>query len=179
MDILRQVEGSVLWLLEDSPVGPANLKREAALRGISPERLIFARRMPAPEHLSRQRLADLFLDTWPYNAHTTASDALWVGLPVLTCDGEAFAARVAASLLNAVGLSELIAMTPADYERLAVSLALDAAALTALKQQLNDNRAGLPLFDTAVFTKHIESAYEKIVMRLRAGATPEHIYVDP
>ena len=179
MRILSQVEGSVLWLLEDSPAGPVNLRREAALRGISPERLIFAKRMPAAEHLARQRLADLFIDTWPYNAHTTASDALWVGLPVLTCIGEAFAGRVAASLLNAMQLPELIAADPAHYESLAVAPARDPEQLQAIKARLLDNRHSSPLFDARLFTRHIEAAYAKIAERYQAGLAPEHIYIEP
>lgn len=179
MNILRQVEGSVLWLLQDSPEGAANLKREASLRGIDPGRLVFARRMPAPEHLSRQRLADLFIDTWPYNAHTTASDALWVGLPLLTCAGEAFADRVAASLLTAVGLPELITTTSSDYEQLAIELARNPAALAAIREKLSHNRGTYPLFNAALFTRHIESAYTKIAARMRTGLAPEHIYIDP
>ena len=124
MRILKQVEGSVLWLLEDNETAANNLRREAEARGVEPARLVFARRMPLPEHLARHRAADLFIDTLPYNAHTTASDALWAGLPVLTRIGESFAGRVAASLLNAVGLPELITATQEQYEAMAVALAL-------------------------------------------------------
>src|SRR5205814_3329585 len=127
MQIIKQVEGSVLWLFENNATAASNLRKEAAARGVDPERLIFATRLPVAEHLARHRLADLFLDTLPYNAHTTASDALWAGLPVLTCRGSAFAARVAASLLGAVGLPELVTDNPADYESLALRLAFDPA----------------------------------------------------
>src|SRR5471030_3111665 len=125
MRILKKVEGSVLWLLEDSAAAAANLRREAASRGVGPDRLVFAGRMPLPEHLARHRCADLFLDTLPYNAHTTASDALWAGLPVLTSLGGTFAGRVAASLLHAIALPELITASLPDYEQLAVLLATD------------------------------------------------------
>jgi predicted O-linked N-acetylglucosamine transferase (SPINDLY family) len=177
MRILNQVPGSILWLLEDTPAGPANLRREAALRGISHERLVFAKRMPLPEHLARQRLADLFIDTWPYNAHTTASDALWVGLPVLTCLGEAFAGRVAASLLNATQLPELITADPAHYESLAIKLAGEPEQLAAIRGKLVDNRLSCPLFDARLFTRHIEAAYAKIAARCQAGLAPDHIYI--
>jgi predicted O-linked N-acetylglucosamine transferase (SPINDLY family) len=178
MRILKQVQGSVLWLLEDTPGGPANLRREAALRGIGPERLVFAKRMPLPEHLARQRLADLFIDTWPCNAHTTASDALWVGLPVLTRIGEAFAGRVAASLLNATQLSELITADPAHYESLAIRLAGEPEQLAVIRRKLIDNRLSCPLFDARLFTRHIEAAYAKIAARSHAGLAPEHIYIE-
>lgn len=179
MRILSQVEGSVLWLLEDNPVAPSNLRREAQLRGINPERLIFAKRMGTAEHLARQRLADLFIDTLPYNAHTTASDALWAGLPVLTCAGEAFAGRVAASLLDAARLPELIAATPAHYESVAIELARSPEQLAAFKRRLSENRLSCPLFDTPLFTRHIEAAYARIAERYHDGLAPEHIYIDP
>ena len=118
MRILTQVEGSVLWLLEDTPAASRHLAAQALQRGVAAERLVFARRVPVAEHLARHRLADLFLDTLPYNAHTTASDALWAGLPVVTCMGESFASRVAASLLSAVGLPELIASNLDAFESL-------------------------------------------------------------
>jgi predicted O-linked N-acetylglucosamine transferase (SPINDLY family) len=179
MRILNQVQDSVLWLLEDTPTGAVNLRREAALRGISPERLVFAKRMPLPEHLARQRLADLFVDTWPYNAHTTASDALWAGLPVLTYIGEAFAARVAASLLNAAQLPELISTDPTHYESRAIELAREPEQLAAIRRKLSDNRLSCPLFDAQLFTRHIEAAYTKIAARYRAGLAPEHIDIEP
>lgn len=179
MRILSQVEGSVLWLLEDNPVASINLRREAQRRGVNPERLIFAKRMGTAEHLARQRLADLFIDTLPYNAHTTASDALWAGLPVLTCLGEAFAGRVAASLLNAAQLPELITATSAHYERLAIELARSPEKLEAFRRRLNENRLSCPLFDTPLFTRHIEAAYARIAERHRNGLAPEHIYIEP
>jgi predicted O-linked N-acetylglucosamine transferase (SPINDLY family) len=123
MRLLRRVDKSVLWLLEDNAAVAANLRLEANSRGVSPDRLVFAKRVPMEDHLARHRFADIFLDTLPYNAHTTASEALWCGLPVVTCMGEAFAARVATSLLKAIGLPELITNSLDSYERLAFELA--------------------------------------------------------
>ena len=177
--ILHRVNGSVLWLFEDNPVAAGNLRREAAARGIEPERLVFSKHLDLPEHLARHRAADLFLDTGPYNAHTTASDALWAGLPVLTCPGESFASRVAASLLTAIGLSELIAETPRDYEELAVSLAGDPTRLAALKQRLAECRLTAPLFNTALYTRHLESAFQAMHAHHCAGLAPDHIHVAP
>src|SRR5262249_43644093 len=154
--LLKRVQNSVLWLLEDNAAAVANLKREAQMRGLAPERLIFAPRMNPAEHLARQRLADLFLDTLPYGAHTTASDALWMGVPVITKIGTTFAGRVAASLLNAVGLPELVTATYDDYESLAVKLAQDADALGQVKLKLRNVRDHAPLFDTARVTRNLE-----------------------
>jgi protein O-GlcNAc transferase len=177
MRILNQVEGSVLWLLQESATAAANLRREASARGVKPERLIFASRMPQADHLARQRAADLSLDTLPYNAHTTAGDALWAGLPVLTCLGKTFAGRVAASLLNAIGLPELITTAPADYERLAIELATNPDGLAAIKGRLEDNRLTTALFDTGLFTRHIEAAYTAMYARHQAGLAPDHIAI--
>ncbi len=178
MRILRRVAGSVLWLSEGHPRAIGNLRREAEQRGVSAERLIFAQRIDSlPEHLARYRLADLFLDTLPYNAHTTASDALWAGLPVLTRLGEAFAGRVAGSLLRAIGLPELIAATEARYEQLAVELATDPERLARIRQTLAHNRLAAPLFDTPRFTRHLEAAYGKIIERYQAGLPPEDLYL--
>ena len=160
MRLLLAVPGSVLWLLQDSDEAAANLRREAAARGVAQERLIFAPRVSPEEHLARHRLADLFLDTLPYNAHTGASDALWVGVPLVTLKGESFHGRVAASILSAIGLPELITENPADYERLALALASDGARLAALREKLGANRKTAPLFDTARFTRNLEAAYE-------------------
>jgi predicted O-linked N-acetylglucosamine transferase (SPINDLY family) len=175
MRILAQVDGSVLWLLEDSAA--ANLQREAAARGIDPARLVFAGRLPPSEHLARHRVADLFLDTLPYNAHTTASDALWAGLPLLTCRGETFAGRVAASLLHALDLPELIAPTLQDYESLALALAGGPQRLLAVRQKLSAHRLIAPAFDTALFTGHLEAAYRAMMARHRAGLAPVHLAV--
>jgi predicted O-linked N-acetylglucosamine transferase (SPINDLY family) len=177
MRILGRVEGSVLWLLENNTWAVANLRKEAARRGISPERLVFAKRLPLAEHLARQQLADLFLDTSPYNAHTTASDALWGGLPVLTCMGETFASRVGASLLRAINLPELVTESQADFEQLAVELAHDGQRCQAFRQRLQQNRMTAPLFDTQTFTRHLEAGYSAMVERYRAGLPPEHIRI--
>jgi predicted O-linked N-acetylglucosamine transferase (SPINDLY family) len=177
MRILRQVEGSVLWLIEDSATAAENLRREAEKRGVRAERLVFAQRMALPDHLARHRNADLFLDTLPYNAHTTASDALWAGLPVLTCPGEAFASRVAASLVSSAGLPELIARTPVDFEALAIALAGDRARLEQVRARLHANRPTAPLFDTPRFARHIEAAYAEMHERHLAGLPPDHIAV--
>jgi predicted O-linked N-acetylglucosamine transferase (SPINDLY family) len=135
--------------------------------------------MPLPAHLARHRAADLFIDTWPCNAHTTASDALWAGLPVLTRMGETLAARVAASLLNAIGLPELITTTQQQYEALAIELATQPQRLAAIREKLNTNRLRTPLFDTQLFTKHIENAYTQMYERYHAGLSSEHIFVEP
>ena len=178
MRILQRVEGSVLWLSDGNPTAISNLRKEAEARGIRGSRLIFARRMPtAEEHLARLRAADLFLDTLPYNAHSTASDALWAGVPVLTCMGEAFAARVAASLLNAIELPELIAKTPQAYEALAIDLATNPDRLNKIRGKLQGNRLTTPLFDTELFTRHIENAYMQMYERYQADLPPDHIYV--
>ena len=177
MRILKQVEGSVLWLLEDNRTAANNLRREAVKRNVDPKRLVFANRMPYSEHLARHCAADLFVDTLPYNAHTTASDALWAGLPVLTCQGEAFASRVAASLLNAICLPELITETQEEYESLAVKLATNPERLNKIKQKLDKNRLTTPLFDTPLFTKHMEDAYMQMYERYQADLRLEHIYV--
>jgi predicted O-linked N-acetylglucosamine transferase (SPINDLY family) len=177
MRMLQQVEGSVLWLLEDNARAADNLRKEAVARGVNAERLIFAKRLPLAEHLARHRLADLFLDTLPCNAHTTASDALWAGLPVLTCRGETFAGRVAASLLHAIALPELIATTLAAYEQMAIDLARHPEKLTAIKRRLAENRLTTPLFDTELFTQHIEAGYTAMYERYQAGLPPDHIYI--
>jgi predicted O-linked N-acetylglucosamine transferase (SPINDLY family) len=177
MRILKQVDGSVLWLLEDNATAASNLRKEAEARGINSDRLIFAKRMALADHLARHLLADLFFDTLPYNAHTTANDALWAGLPVLTCIGETFAGRVAASLLNAIGLPELITTTLEDYERLAIELATHLEKLAAIKHKLAENRLTTPLFDTKLYTERIEAAYTAMYERHKAGLTPDHIIV--
>src|SRR5262249_12228329 len=177
MRILRKVNGSVLWLIEDNAMAVKNLRKEAVARGISPDRLIFAKRIPLSDHLARHRCADIFLDTLPYNAHTTASDALWAGLPVLTCLGETFAGRVAASLLNAMRLSELITTTLEAYEQSAIDLATHPEKLLAIKHKLAENRLTAPLFDTKLFTKHIEVAYTMMYERHQAGLAPDHIII--
>lgn len=177
MRILHAVPDSVLWLLEDNSAAAHNLRGEAKARGIAPERLVFAPRMELSEHLARHRLAGLFLDTLPYNAHTTASDALWAGLPVLTCMGQSFASRVAASLLHAVGLPELVTHTQADFEARAIALARDSAQLQALRDKLRANLPGSPLFDAALLARHVEAAYTVMHERALQGLPPEVIEV--
>lgn len=172
MRLLGKIEGSVLWLLKDHETVVRNLRREAEQRGITPGRLVFAPRVKMEEHLARQRVADLFLDTLPYNAHVTASDALWAGLPLLTRAGSAFAGRVAASLLTAVGLQELITTTWENYERLALKLAAEGRLLSDIKAKLARNRATHPLFDTDRFRRHIEAAYVTMWERCQRGEPP-------
>lgn len=175
MRILKRVEGSVLWLLGESTEAEHNLKNEASRRGVSAERLVFAARVPNAEHLARYQLADLFLDTLPYGAHTTASDALWAGVPVLTCAGKSFAGRVAASLLRAIDLTELVTLSHEAYEAMAVELASDPGTLAPLRHRLNQNRLTTPLFDTALFTKNIEGLYATMFHRYLSGLPPDHI----
>ncbi len=177
MRLLDKLPDSVLWLLEGSPAAARNLRREAQRRGIAPERLRFAPKLPLAEHLARHRCADLFLDSFHYNAHTTASDALWAGLPVLTRLGETFASRVAASLLNAVGLPELITRNAGDYEALALALATEPARLAALRDKLAANRLTQPLFDTERSTRDLESAFHAMHSRQQAGLPPDDIVV--
>ena len=172
MRLLLQVEGSVLWLLKGNPAVARNLRREAASRGVDPRRLVFARRAKVADHLARHRLADLFLDTLPCNAHTTASDALWAGLPVLTRLGASFAGRVAASLLTAVGLQELVTRSAGEYERLALQLATDPARLQGIKEKLAANRLTTPLFDTDRFRRHLEAAYLTMWETYQRGEPP-------
>jgi predicted O-linked N-acetylglucosamine transferase (SPINDLY family) len=179
MTIMKATDGSVLWLSELQEVAQNNLKKEARAAGVDPGRLVFAKRLASPAaHLARHQLADLFLDTTPYNAHTTASDALWAGLPVLTEIGETFAARVGASLLTDVGLTELIARSRAEYEKLAIELANDPARLAKIKDKLRAGRVTSPLFNTRLFTRHLEGAYEAMYRRYQAGLAPDHIGVD-
>ena len=177
MRILSQVGGSVLWLLADNPIAKENLIKEAAARRIDPSRLIFAERLPIAEHLARHDLAGLFLDTAPYNAHTTCSDALWAGLPVLTLMGHTFPGRVAASLLSAVGLSQLITNTQGEYEALAIELAMNPMKLAEIKWKLVDNRLTAPLFDASRFTKNLEAVYIKMYERYQADFQPEDIFI--
>ena len=175
MRVLRDVEASVLWLMEDNPWAAASLRKEARARGVDPARLVFARRVPLAEHLARHRLADLFLDTLPYNAHTTASDALWMGLPVLTCIGESFAGRVAASLLHAVAMPELVVASLDEYEARAIALARDAQALSSIRDKLAAHLRDAPLFDAAGFTRDLERAYAAMHARRLSGLPPDHI----
>jgi len=178
MRLLKKVPGSVLWLLEGNPTASSNLRREAEHRGVDAKRLVFAPRMTLSKHLARHKVADLFVDTLPCNAHTTASDALWAGLPLITCLGGTFPGRVASSLLLAVGLPELVTQTLDDYEALALTLANDPGSLRKIKEKLLRHKLTWPLFDTALFTKNIEAAYAKMWERHEAGLAPDHIYLD-
>jgi predicted O-linked N-acetylglucosamine transferase (SPINDLY family) len=180
MRLLRQVAGSVLWLSSVHAVAEVNLRREAQARGVAADRLVFAEKLARnADHLARLRLADLFLDTLYYNAHVTAADALWAGVPVLTCPGATFASRVAGSLLGAVGLPELIAPSLSEYEALALRLAGDPALLSSLRRRLARNRGTRPLFDTARFARHVEAAYAIMVERSRRGEPPRGFAVAP
>jgi predicted O-linked N-acetylglucosamine transferase (SPINDLY family) len=178
MRLLIRVEGSVLWLLKDNRWMQANLRKEAAARGVDPGRLVFADKLPHADHLARYRCADLFLDTFNYNAHTTASDSLRAGLPVVTKLGGSFAARVGASLLHAIGMPELVTETAEDYQRLALDVASNPDRLAALKAKLASNRLTTPLFDPALFARNIERAFEIAHERRLAGLAPDHIHID-
>lgn len=175
--ILTKVPNSVLWLLEDNLWAKENLIMQAQSRGIAKDRLIFAGRMDLPEHLARHQLADLFLDTLPCNAHTTASDALWAGLPVLTQLGETFAGRVAGSLLTAINLPELITHGQQEYEDLAVELAINPVKLMDIREKLARNRTDSSLFNAKAFTEGVEEAFVKIHQRYKDGLLPEHLYL--
>lgn len=177
MRILTRVSGSQLWLIEDNAAAVRNLRREAAARGVDSHRLVFSPRIPLADHLARHRAADLFLDTLPYNAHTTASDALWAGVPVLTLAGEAFAGRVAASLLHAIGLPDLVTGSMQEYEQRAVDLATIPGALAAIKRQLEVNRHSTALFDGEAVAKHLEAAFSLMHDRHRRGLAPDHIEI--
>jgi protein O-GlcNAc transferase len=172
MRLLRSLPGGVLWLLGQEPCVVSNLEKEAASRGIDSKRLVFAKRAAYEEYLARYRLADLFLDTLPFNAGATASDALWAGLPVLTCSGQSFAARMAGSLLSAVGLPELITHSLEDYEALALRLARNPEELADKKRKLVASRAACPLFDTDRFRRNIERAYTEMWRRFQNGLPP-------
>jgi protein O-GlcNAc transferase len=179
MRIMRRVADSVLWLSASNPLAAANLRQEALRHGVASERLVFAGYMASSEeHLARLRLADLFLDTRPYNAHATALDALWAGLPVLTCLGEGFAGRVAASLLRAIKLPELVTATSQEYEDLAVELAGDPGLMADIRRRLAENRDTTPLFDTALLCRHIEGGYFQMHQRHVAGLLPDHLFVE-
>lgn len=176
MRILRRVEGSVLWLAESNRWAVMSLRAEAQRRGVNPDRLVFAAKLPQiEEHLGRIRHANLFLDTLPYNAHTTASDALRMGVPLLTQIGSTFAGRVAASLLRTLGLQELVTDSAQAYEDLAVSLATTPERLKAIRSRLIEAVAQSPLYDSTLFTRQIERLYEVMYERYRQGLPPEHI----
>ncbi|MDC1087326.1 tetratricopeptide repeat protein [Alphaproteobacteria bacterium] len=178
MRLLHKIEGSVLWLLKSNKWAEDNLKKEAQNRGIDQNRLIFAEKLSQEEHLARHKLADLFLDTFNVNAHTTASDALWSGLPVVTKLGKGFAARVAGSLLNAVGMPELITENEKDYETLIFDIASNPRKILKLKEKLISNRLSQPLFNSEKYTKYLENGYKKIYQLHVKGYKPQTIYVD-
>jgi len=174
--ILNAVEGSVLWLFEDNAAAGRNLREQVVLKGLDPSRLVFAPRMNLPDHLARHEAADLFLDTLPCNAHTTASDALWAGLPLITCKGQAFASRVAASLLHAIKLPELVTTNIKDYEDLAVELAHNPIKLKQLKDKLAANRLTTPLFDTELFASNLQSCYASMLERHQSDLPTDHLF---
>lgn len=175
MRVLERTPGSVLWLLRNSGFAEENLRREAATRGIDPQRLVFAEKAPKDVHLARHRLADLFLDTLHYNAHTTAVDSLWSGVPLLTCPGETFPARVAASTLTAAGLPELVVPNLREYEELAVGLANDPGRFSEFRRRLQANRPTCPLFDVGRYTRDLERAFEHMWALHEAGRSPQPI----
>ena len=177
MRLLNKVEGSVLWLRKSNEISHLNMKKEAQKRDIDPSRLVFADRAPMDEHLARQRLADLFVDTFAFNAHTTATEALWAGLPVVTKAGQGFAARVAGSLLNAIGLPELVTTIEQDYEELILELATNPTKLAQVKDKLATNRLTQPLFNTELYTKHLENGYHQAYQNYFDGNPPQTITV--
>jgi predicted O-linked N-acetylglucosamine transferase (SPINDLY family) len=178
MAILRRIDGSVLWLLDTGELAKRNLRNETQTRGVDPRRLVFAPRIEISQHLARHRAADLFLDNLPVNAHTGTTDALWTGLPVLTCAGEAFVGRVAASLLSAVGLPELVTHTLDEYEALALRLASERTLLAEIRAKLERNRLTFPLFNTDRLRAHIERAYERMWEIFQNGEAPRPIAVE-
>jgi predicted O-linked N-acetylglucosamine transferase (SPINDLY family) len=177
VDILRQVENSVLWMMCADRFARGNFTRWMTEKGIDADRIIFAEPLAYPAHVARLQAADIGLDTFPYNGHTTTSDKLWAGLPVPTCKGTHFASRVSESLLRALGVGELVAETPQRYVELCVSLAKDAGKLRTVKDRIAGQRSVAPLFDTARFTRHLESAYALMIERARNGLEPDHIAV--
>jgi predicted O-linked N-acetylglucosamine transferase (SPINDLY family) len=172
MRLLQSEKGSVLWLLRDTNKAETNLRREATARGIDPRRIVFAPRVRLPDHLARHQLADLFLDTLPCNAHTTTMDALWMGLPVLTCLGKAFPGRVAGSMLKAGGLPELVATSMADYEAVALDLATKPERLGAIRSKVREARDSAPLFDTDRLRRSLEAAYTQMWTLWQRGEAP-------
>ena len=177
MRILKAVSGSVLWLLEDNPMAAINLRKEAEIRGVDASRIVFAKRMKMEDHLARHRVADLFIDTLPCNAGTTASDALWAGLPILTLLGKSFAGRIAASLLNGMNMPELIARNQEEYEFKAVEFANNPSLLFDLKEKIIRNRYESSLYNTKLLTTHLEAGYKEMHRRYVAGEVPANIYV--
>ena len=179
MRLLKAVDGSVLWLLATGELAARNLRAEAQRKSVDPRRLVFAPKMDVSRHIARYHVADLFLDNLPYNAHTGASDALWMGLPVVTCAGEAFASRVAASLLESVGLPELVTQTLDEYEALALQLATERSLLVQTRKKLEANRLAFPLFDTNRLRRQIEQAFEQMWEIFQSGEAPRPISIPP
>jgi predicted O-linked N-acetylglucosamine transferase (SPINDLY family) len=178
MRILKAVDNSVLWLLDTNDTATKNLRNQAISNGIDGDRIIFGKHIPQPEYLARYRTADLFLDTIPYNAGTTASDALRMGLPLLTLMGESFASRYAASILNAVNLPELITETQEQYEALAIELAQNHEQFSQIKNKLINNLPTTPLFNTKCFARNIEAAYREAYKRYQGNLAADHIYIE-
>jgi predicted O-linked N-acetylglucosamine transferase (SPINDLY family) len=178
MEILSKTENSVMWILVDNTLSSKNLQLEAKKNGVSRDRLIFSERVDISTHLSRLPLADLFLDTSPYNAHTTASDALFMNLPVLTLIGESFQARVCASLLTAIGIPELITHSLEQYKNVAIELANNGQKIIELKAKLKNNISIMPLFNTKLYTQNLEKAYKKMYEDYCAGLKPRDIYIN-
>ena len=177
MNLLKNINNSVLWVLPQNKIAIKNLQKEATTRNVNPDRIKFAQHMKMSEHLARHKAADLFVDTFPYNAHTTASDALWAGLPVLTLMGESFASRVAGSLLNAIDLPELITHTKKEYEDKAIEFANNKSLLNEIRNKLNKNRLTKPLFNTKLFTKNLEKAYLMIYEKYIDSKKPENLEI--
>jgi predicted O-linked N-acetylglucosamine transferase (SPINDLY family) len=177
--VLRKVPHAVLWLKEPNAQLHENVRREAALRGVDPGRILFAKAVPYAEHFSRLALADLFVDTWPYNAHTTAADALWAGVPVVTVHGNGFASRVAASVLDAAGIAELAFASVEDYQLAICALAHDRPLLDSYRDHLRSQRMALPLFDCRRYVTEFGDLLERMVARWRAGLPPEHLPAAP
>jgi predicted O-linked N-acetylglucosamine transferase (SPINDLY family) len=178
MRLLSKIEESVLWLKINNNSARENIQVAAKKRGIDPERIIFSDRLSMEEHLARHSLADIFLDTFNFNAHTTACDALWAGLPIVTKIGKSFAARVAGSLLTAVGMTELITNSELEYEELILKLASKPKELKKIKQKLNKNLTLYPLFDTKKYTFNLEKAYEKAYENHIKGKKPNNITIN-
>jgi predicted O-linked N-acetylglucosamine transferase (SPINDLY family) len=177
LNILKAVPNSVLWLIKDNNIAVSNLRMHAEINGVSSDRLIFANRLKLDEHLARHKFADLFLDTFPYNAHTTASDALWAGLPVLTCQGNSFASRVASSLLAAVNLSNFITNSLCEYQLIAINLAKNKKIIDDAKISLEKNKMKYPLFNSVSFTYALENAYIQMYSRYMNNDKPTNIYI--
>ena len=177
MKILKKNSNSILWLLEDNFYSCKNLLNEAEQRGVDKNRIIFAKRLPLENHLERIKFGDLFLDTFPYSAHTTCSDALRVGLPVLTLIGNSFASRVSASLLRAISLDSLIAKTDDDFEKKAIEFAKSPHLLKRIRSDLKEGITNSPLYNSKLFTTNLEKSYKEVLKKYREDREPEHIYI--